>query len=79
MSPSERGKVGERMKRLKQWRTLLGAELGLDPSLLWPTASLTRLARSPGSLTAELEGPDVRLWQVKEFDHSLRGVLSSLG
>ena len=79
LSPSERGKVGERMKRLKQWRTLLGAELGLDPSLLWPTASLTRLARSPGSLTAELEGPDVRLWQVKEFDHSLRGVLSSLG
>ena len=79
LSPSERGKVGERMKRLKQWRTSLGAELGLDPSLLWPTASLTRLARSPGSLTAELEGPDVRLWQVKEFDHSLRGVLSSLG
>ena len=79
LSPSERGKVGERMKRLKQWRTSLGAELGLDPSLLWPTASLTRLARSPGSLPAELEGPDVRRWQAKEFDHSLRGVLSSLG
>ena len=79
LSPSERGKVGERMKRLKQWRTALGTQLGLDPSLLWPTASLTRLARSPGTLSAELESPDVRLWQSREFDHSLRDVLSSLG
>ena len=79
LSPSERGKVGERMKRLKQWRTVLGTQLGLDPSLLWPTASLTRLARSPGTLSAELESPDVRLWQSREFDHSLRDVLSSLG
>ena len=79
LSPSERGKVGERMKRLKQWRTALGTQLGLDPSLLWPTASLTRLARSPGALSAALESPDVRLWQSREFDHSLRDVLSSLG
>ena len=78
LSPSKRREVGERMNRLKQWRKSLGDELGLDPSLLWPTASLTRLARSPDGLAAELGSEEVRKWQAGEFEPSLRGLLSSL-
>ena len=66
------------MKRLKQWRKSLGEELGLDPSLLWPTASLTRLARDPGNLGEELDSEEVREWQGREFGASLRSLLSSL-
>ena len=78
LNPSERREGGERMKRLKQWRKSLGEELGLDPSLLWPTASLTRLARDPGNLGEELDSEEVRAWQSREFGASLRGLLSSL-
>ena len=78
LSPSERRQSGERMNRLKQWRKSLGEELGLDPSLLWPTASLTRLARNPDSLREELGSEEVRKWQASEFEPSLRGLLSSL-
>ena len=78
LSPSERRESGERMKRLKLWRKSLGEELGLDPSLLWPTASLTRLARDPGNLGEELDSEEVREWQGREFAASLRDLLSSL-
>ena len=78
LSPSERREAGERMKRIKQWRKSLGEELGLDPSLLWPTASLTRLARSPGSLAAEIDSEEVREWQAREFCKPLRDLLSLL-
>ena len=78
LSPSQRREAGERMKRLKGWRKSLGEELGLDPSLLWPTASLTRLARSPDGLAAELDSEEVRKWQAGEFEPSLRDLLSSL-
>ena len=76
---TERRKVGGRMARLKGWRKALGAELALAPSLLWPTASLTRLARYPDSLGAELDGADVRAWQAKEFAPSLRDALAEMG
>ena len=79
LSPVERRESGERMKRLKQWRKSLGEELGLDPSLLWPTASLTRLARDPENLGEELDSEEVRQWQGREFGASLRGLLASLG
>ena len=78
LSPSERRDSGERMKRLKQWRRSLGEDLAVDPSILWPNASLTRLARSPDSLAAELDSDEVRKWQGREFAASLRGLLSSL-
>ena len=70
--------AGERARRLKAWRKALGAELGLDPSLLWPGASMERLARRPGGLRAELDGPDVRAWQASEFAARLRDVLAGL-
>ena len=54
-----------------------GAALSLDPALLWPLASLERLARAPGTLSAELASPEVRGWQRKRFGSSLRASLES--
>lgn len=62
-----------RLQRLKAWRSALGRRLSLDPALLWPMASLERLAREPG---AELASPDVRVWQRQEFEGALRAVLA---
>ena len=75
LSPAERREVEVRLRALKTWRSQLGQELRLDPGLLWPTVSLERLARSPGSLDAELVSPEVRSWQKGEFGAALRGVL----
>lgn len=78
LTASERAKVAARLKRVKEWRSGLGQELRLDPALLWPAASLEVLARSPGDLGAELEGPNVRAWQRREFGESLRSFLAGL-
>jgi ribonuclease D len=66
------------LTQLKAWRSSIGISLSLDPSLLWPTASLERLARSPDTLEAELASPDVRRWQYERFASSLRTGLKSL-
>ena len=68
----------ERFKALRQWRIQLGEELGLDPALLWPMASLERLARSPRTLDGELSSPDVRRWQRAEFGERIRHRLAGL-
>jgi ribonuclease D len=60
-----------RLSRLKAWRTALGVTLSLDPSLLWPTASLERLAKDPGTYDGEINSPVVRLWQRERFGSSL--------
>ncbi|MSQ33779.1 MAG: ribonuclease D [Dehalococcoidia bacterium] len=62
----------ERLPRLKEWRRAQGAALGLDPALLWPMASLERLARAPATLEAELAAPEVRRWQREQFGEQLR-------
>lgn len=62
-----------RSQKLKAWRSALGERLSMDPSLLWPMASLQQLAREPG---AELAAPEVRVWQRQEFEESLRAVLA---
>ena len=67
------------LARLKKWRAGLGAELRLDPALLWPPRSLERLARAPQSLDAELQAPEIRAWQRKEFAASLRAELARAG
>ena len=51
---------------------MLFQRLGLDPALLWPAASLTRLAGRPGDLETELASPEVRAWQRREFEKELR-------
>ncbi len=78
LGPAERKRVGTRRKSLKAWRNQVGLRLGLDPGLLWPAASLDRLARRPGSLDVELEAPEVRDWQRREFSEELDGVLATI-
>ncbi len=78
LSAAERARVGTRLQALKKWRTGLGKQLGLDPSLLWPAVSLERLAGRPDSLRDELESAEVRAWQRQEFGESLRSFLATL-
>ena len=65
----------ERLKRLKSWRTSLGASLSLDASLVWPAVSLERLARAPSTFDREMSSPDIRTWQREQFGESLRSYL----
>jgi ribonuclease D len=66
-----------RLSRLKAWRASLSATLSLDPSLLWPTASLERLAKAPDTLGIELTSANVRRWQRDNFASSLHAYLES--
>ncbi len=68
-----------RLQMLKKWRTNQGMQLAIDPSLVWPMASLERLGRAPHTLDAELRSPEVRAWQIEQFATSLREYLGSLG
>ena len=68
----------ERLRHLKMWRASLGTSLFLGPSMLWPTASLERLAKAPGTLEVELASPDIRRWQCDHFAPLLRTHLESL-
>ena len=79
LGPAERKRATARLKKLKEWRNQIGRELQLDASLLWPTVSLERLSRCPSGLDAEVDSPEVRGWQRREFGESLRRVLATLG
>jgi len=68
----------DRLSSLKAWRASLSAALSLDPSLLWPTASLERLAKAPDTFDSELDCDDIRHWQRDSFASSLRAHLKSL-
>ena len=76
--PVERGRIEARLRSLKNWRDRLSGELQVDSALLWPTASLTRLARHPGDLDSELDSPEVRNWQKGGFGEALKRVLATL-
>ena len=67
-----------RVKLLKLWRLRQGASLGLDPALVWPAASLERLAHYwNGSAADSLDdgAQEVRDWQRREFSKALRQAL----
>jgi ribonuclease D len=66
----------KRLSHLKEWRTSLGFSLSLDPSLIWPLASLERLAKAPDSFNIELASDNVRDWQRDVFTASLRAWLN---
>jgi ribonuclease D len=68
----------KRMRQLKDWRAAIGTSLSLDPSLLWPTASLERLAENPDSLETELGSDVIRRWQRENFALSLGNCLKTL-
>ena len=68
-----------RVKLLKLWRSQQGTSLGLDPALVWPAASLERLADSWDA--SAVGSPDhgayeVRNWQRHEFSQALRQALN---
>ncbi len=65
-----------RLRMLKAWRSALGKQMCMDPSLLWPMASLERLAGQTSTLDAEFAAPEVRAWQRQEFGASLRTLLA---
>ena len=75
MTPSSKALLD----RLKKWRQDWGEQLDIDPSLIWPMASLNRLARVPEHLATELDSPQVRQWQKTEFADSLPPVLEEVG
>ena len=68
----------QRLDRLKAWRTSLGVTLSLDPSLLWPRASLERIAKAPDTLDTEITSADIRRWQRDLFTTALSAYLKSL-
>ncbi|MFC2019639.1 ribonuclease D [Chloroflexota bacterium] len=67
----------QRLKRFKAWRVSIGSSLSLDPSLLWPTASLKRLSKHPDTFNVELASGDIRRWQRDRFASSLSVLLKS--
>jgi len=67
----------QRLSRLKAWRASLSATLSLDPTLLWPTASLERLAKAPDTLGVEITSANIRRWQHDHFASSLHAYLES--
>jgi ribonuclease D len=73
LSPEQLHRLG----RLKVWRASLGAAFSLDPALLWPTASLERLAKTPDTFHVEVTSSNIRGWQRDQFASSLRGYLES--
>ena len=76
LSRAERAMVGQRLDKLKAWRSQHAKRLSLAVGLLWPMASLQRLATFPNDLEAELQAPEIRRWQREEFEESLRSLLA---
>ena len=76
LSRAERAKVAHRLDKLKAWRTEHAKRLSLAVGLLWPMASLQRLASFPDDLESELDAPEIRQWQREEFEESLRELVS---
>ena len=76
-------RTDEQNNRFKALRALFAnraAMLGMDASLLWPSASLERLATEPESWRRELLDdtvPEVRQWQRREFGDDLAGLCAS--
>ncbi len=74
----------EQDHRLRALKTVLadfGENLDLDPSLLWPTVSLERIAAAPEAWRTELfdeATPEVRQWQRRRFGGALAAVCASL-
>ena len=69
---AEAARMSARLKRLKQWRTAEAARLSIDPALVWPMRSLERLSRDPRAIAEEIDSPEVRRWQAREFGAGLR-------
>ena len=74
--------VQARQQKLKQWRSDKGVALALDPALIWPAASLDRLAHDPDSWKSEIAdtgAPELRAWQRGQFAGELETILQNGG
>ena len=69
----------KRLELLKSWRSKIGKELNIDPSLVWHAASLERIARDAKLTKNELNSPEVRVWQVQNFQTNLAEFISENG
>jgi ribonuclease D len=70
----------DRLRALKAWRNDLGEQLDVDASLLWPMASLERLARYPEEFGSEVDTSSmIRNWQRDEFKDVLQEYLKNIG
>lgn len=78
VSAAEMARRVAALKGLKAWRTEEGTRLELDPALVWPMATLERLARVPASLEAEVNSPEVRTWQRVHIAPRLREWMKSM-
>ena len=67
----------DRLKKLKKWRVEQAEKMELDQSLIWPMASLERLARIP-IIDEEIFATEIRNWQREELETSLRVCLLDL-
>ena len=70
-----------RLRALKAVLAGFGESLDLDPSLLWPTVSLERIAVAPEAWRTELfdeATPEVRQWQRRQFGAALAAVCAGL-
>ena len=75
--PRHTSESATRLRGLKNWRESCAARLGLNPSLLWPTRSLERIAIEPpelGGRPPDCGNPDVRRWQRREFGAELEAL-----
>ena len=73
-------RANARLSILKEWRLRKGTEMSLDPAVMWPVASLQRIARKPEELSEELSdenNPDVRNWQKKLFAKELEILINT--
>ena len=78
LSNQDRERANKRLRQLKLWRSELGEELEVEPSLLWPSSSLTRLARDPENLSQEFVSNEVRNWQSEEFGNKLGACIQDI-
>ena len=76
LSRAERAQVGQRLDKLRAWRNEHAKRLSLSVGLVWPMASMQRLASFPDDLETELEAPEIRRWQREEFEESLRRLVA---
>ena len=73
-------KARQRSQALKQWRLERATALGIGSSLVWPAASLERIALEPEGWRTEVSGDgpaEVRCWQRREFAVALEEFITS--
>ncbi len=78
LSREEREEARVRLRLLKEWRQGHAVRLGLEPSLVWPAASLERLSVGGDGFDEAAVVEESRLWQRLEFGDSLRGFVEGL-